>query len=472
MQISTNTYTPNFKALMISPSGKRAIETRANSVAKEFLRDLPDIRRCDRYVDAVLTGRPDEYGDYNPLLTIIDKVTGVRYIGRFKTDVLKDILSLKELLAHEHERDELDKIAVMKDSAGKKRYFSFVNRDDAKKFIEYARGKDLNSAWYGVGLGLIEAMENYYRNLLEGNNERNDKYLKLFLQIQKVYKKPIEQAVVEIMTEKNLLGKGKEKDVYKIDSLPGYVLCVMRDKYNPEKPISPFYQCCPQLGTTEFDSPIIMNDDGMYIKKYTKGTSHSLPNRIVKNHGIEPLNHDDVVCFISQLETLSSFPIQSFINFAKKLQVLNKNRIRIDSNNPNNLLIDSGMKTINLIDLNSDDNKIPDGIIRPVNGLSDMESALCDSMMYLKLYDTASDDDKIRMDEYAKIIIKKCSIASKVANLGNFPNNTLVYFDSIDKELPVKTGKTRLQKYEDFRNHFKKIVSEEIISTQYKPTCH
>ena len=145
------------------------------------------------------------------------------------------------------------------------------------------------------------------------------------------------------------------------------------------------------------------------------------------------------------------------------LQKLNEERVRIDTVNPNNILVDKDLQAINIIDLSSKDNKVPLGTVRPINGLSDMEAILCDSIMYTTLYDMATDEDKQKLDEYAKTIIKKCAIAAKVSNIGNFPPNTELYATHVEEQKESRKGDL-VPNLKAFKEHFKDVLSKEIVS--------
>ncbi len=149
---------------------------------------------------------------------------------------------------------------------------------------------------------------------------------------------------------------------------------------------------------------------------------------------------------------------------------MNRERIRMDTINPNNVIVDSDTQKISVIDIKSEDNEVPSNIMRPINGLSDMEAVLLDSLMYKAYYDMANDEDKAKLDEYSKEIIKKCSIASKVSNLGNLPENTVNYVDYIDEKIPRKNGKTRKELFDEFKEHFNGYLSEEIVSSHMDPS--
>lgn len=457
MNLTINTFNPTFKALFVSPSGQEAIDYMQKLHGfglKAYIRKMQEKRAEDKYVDGNLIGKPDEYGHYIPVLYIKDKVTGETLREHF--DVDSPSYFSQHTIKTEDGQEVPENVVVLKDSKGNTRYFS-----NAEGFLWRAKGEQP----YGhYQLGVIEALEYYYKDNFATNDKRQrDKFVDLILSAKKAYSEPLHKIVPEILTEENLLGRGREKDVYKIDKLPDYVLCVIRDKYNPDKPISPFHQCFQTNSVTDTDLPIMMNNNGMYIKKNIGGKSHSLPNWLEKFTGAKPLNYEDVQYFMNSLKELSMFPCKSYVNFAKSLQKLNEERVRIDTVNPNNILVDKDLQAINIIDLSSKDNKVPLGTVRPINGLSDMEAILCDSIMYTTLYDMATDEDKQKLDEYAKTIIKKCAIAAKVSNIGNFPPNTELYATHVEEQKESRKGDL-VPNLKAFKEHFKDVLSKEIVS--------
>ena len=463
MELGFNAYPTTFKALYIAPTGQLAI----NYQEGEYIKKMQERRANDKYTDGVIISRPNEYGHYlRQFLHIKDKVTGETYLGPFEVDTPAAHHAFRAPdLKTEDGQIIPGNVAFIRDSRGKTKYFSFANEDIAERFVYSTKGE---YPCEHLGLDLLGALEKYYRDNF--NNEKwilKDKYIDLIMLLRDKYGKPMHQIVPDIIKEENLLGRGREKDVYKIDNLPDYALCVIRDKHDPDKPITPFHQCFQTTSVTDSDLPIMMNDNGMYIKKCINGKSHSIPNWGKKFHGTEPLVYEDIKYFMNSLKELSEFPALSYVNFAKALQKLNSEfpSIRIDTINPNNILIDKDLQTIKIIDFGSEDNKLPPGMARPINGLSDMEAILCDSMMYTRYYDMATDEDKAKLDEYAKNIIKKCGVAAKVTNIGNFPLNTERYVSDIDERMPLKEGGTRLEKLKAFKKHFKEFLSKEIVTS-------
>ena len=465
MQLSFNPQTPNFKALLVAPSGLKAIENTDNRPflygVGSYIRKEAEKRENDKYVDGIVTGTPDEYGRYWPVLTIHDKVTGENLRSDFSVETPQGHFGYHECYSQDG-RLLPENVTKLTDVNGNTRYFTFNDYTEAGGFvytIEHNNNLQLQC-------GVLEAMEKYYRDSFETGKLPKDKYATLVVKLKEQYRKPFHKVVPEIIKDENLIGQGREKNVYKIDKMPDYVLCVLKDNYNPDKPISPFYQCFQTNNIKDIDEPILMNDNGMFVKKYTKGESHSLPNWINKYRNIEPLSYDDIKLFTSQLEVLSTFPTKSYVKFAKDLQKLNQERIRIDTINPNNILINKDTNEINLIDMPSDDNNVPLGIFRPINSLSDMEAILLDSMMYMRYYNMATDEDKLKLDELAKKIIEKCEIAQKVSNIGNSPRNTEMYLRNFDETTPMAGNLTRVEILQNFRNHFDGIMTSEEIDPQ------
>lgn len=471
MQLSFNPKTPNFQALYVSPAGHQAIKRYdARHIKGETLRSIvsreQEKRANDMFVDCVLTGMPDEYGYYYPILAIKDKVTGETYRGIYKAD------SSEYFMEHDCKTKDgrllKDNEVLVTDSNNKELVFSLENSDEASRFPFYVN--TLNLEYTDIAkFKIAEKLEEHYRRDFEIDDKPKSDYDEFNLKYGLAYNKPLEEVVPGIMKENNLLGRGREKDVYKIPGMSDYVLCVIRDEYDKDKNLTPFVKYEQSNKLENKDEPILKNDNGIYIKKYTQGSSHSIPNWVDKCANPELVTYDDVECFKSQLADMSAFPVKSFVNFAKELQKMNGERIRIDTINPNNVIVDNDTQRISVIDIRSDINEVPEGVNRPINGLSDMEAVLLDSLMYKTYYDIANDEDKTKLDEYAKTIIKKCRIAAKVSRIGNLPENTANYADYIDEKIPRKQGKTRKELYEGFREHFKGDLSEEIVSSYVDP---
>lgn len=214
----------------------------------------------------------------------------------------------------------------------------------------------------------------------------------------------------------NLLGKGSHSKVYKFSDpkLDKWVIKVEQD-------------CMLRLANTEQNEfkginvgQEITNSWKIFsILKKIEGEPHS-----VKNWSDRAAEHDFTVTkseakdFLSSLEKIADFPQSTFDDYAKQLKILSDKGFKMDSINPNNLLIDYDNKKISIIDFfrASDDSIKNSGL--------DLINSLLDFSCFKSYNRTLHNDGHNSLFQACKQIIDKCN---KAAQKNDIPLDTQYY---------------------------------------------
>ena len=177
-----------------------------------------------------------------------------------------------------------------------------------------------------------------------------------------------------------------------------------------------------------FGEYIASNNNGLYLGLKIDGEPHSQPDWFKKYCKAldEPtcITEKDAKLFLSQLEEIEKFPLEAYEDFANQLKDLNTSRTRIDTVNPNNILVDKETTAFNIIDLIEGQSHF-EHFENPINGSSDMIALLLDSLLHTKYLNALSEGDKERMQNSSKNIIKKCQKAAKNVGLPSQSEHTM-----------------------------------------------
>lgn len=275
---------------------------------------------------------------------------------------------------------------------------------------------------------------------------------------------PFEKVAHEIcQNPANLIGEGVSKRVYSIPGMADYVLGVLKRIFNPAANEAPFHECPNMLKKYNFGQPIAENSNGLLIAKRVPGEEHSLPNwnseYVAAVLRREPISQTKAQFVMDKIKLIEGFPIDAYENLAGQLKYLNEFSLRVDSINPNNILIDKKSKSLNFIDI-GEDNKRYASIPNPVNGVRDLQVLLLDSLLHKKYLDTLNDKEKRTLMTLAKSIIEKCKATASKINLKNDTQNTRRHYQLATKHILDTRGiDIRLpESYDEFVGIYKDIL--------------
>jgi len=277
--------------------------------------------------------------------------------------------------------------------------------------------------------------------------------------LKKVYGTDDVATIVKAVTanEKNLIGEGCSKKVYKMDGIEDYVLAVkkgenagpMPEKFAPRKLNLPKFNFGEAI--TEYDNASVC------ILGKVNGESHSIPDWIEYHSRPDGLTKEitekEAKTALSKLSEIAKFPQSSFDYLADEFKYLSENKIRMDVINPNNVLCDSKNKRISLIDV-LDAPKDFENVQGPLNGPSDMIAVMLDSLSHVKYLDKLNEQDKKAFMNSSREIIKKCKIAANNTGFEGSADFTRNTFKLVSKWFTFDT----LERYDSFVNLYKDVL--------------
>ncbi len=265
--------------------------------------------------------------------------------------------------------------------------------------------------------------------------------------------------------EKNLIGEGGSKKVFRIEGVKDFLIALMKNEYKSGD-LGPFESVPNVIPEHNFGQCIASNRSGLYIIPKVNGESHSLPNWLsrykAKTEKDIPITGKEAQLVAQQIKKIANFPLRSYEDFALQLDCLTRNKIRVDALNPNNILVDGENKAFNLIDID-DDQKIFGEIPKPLNGSADMIALLLDSLMHVAYKDALTTKDSYNLGRAAKCIIEKCRVAAEKSIEDAPETNTRLHFELVMNYLKSRnTGKTILEDYDQFFAMYSDLMQRPI----------
>lgn len=254
--------------------------------------------------------------------------------------------------------------------------------------------------------------------------------------------------------KENLLGTGAYSRVYSITGIDDYVIKVFKDKTQNLK--NKTYKIEPENNPFEdknIGQPIAKIADGILVLKRQHGEEHSIKNWSERIKDPNTLTKQDAKKFLSDVQKIAHMPKSTFKDMAETIAIAQKNNYKMDSINPNNLLIDYKRKSLNLVDLYRIDR--PDF---QQNSATDMISGLLDFTLYADYHKLLDSKEQKSLVKASNTIAKKCFNAAKKASLptdegifNKFATKVGKYFDHED--FSKEKGHTRgyKQRYTDFK---------------------
>lgn len=240
--------------------------------------------------------------------------------------------------------------------------------------------------------------------------------------------KKLEDFAYELVSiEKNKLGEGAKKKVYSIDGINDYVIAFLKSKKaDKNAEFHPYKDPFPEFN---FSQPIGGNNANFIIMRRIFGTTYGIKDWTAKflgvNYSNKKIPESDAKFFLSQIENIESFPIESYIDLAKQFKYLNDKKIKVDMFNPNNLAVDNKNKKFTYFDLFDEDPAMFSPIKPQTNCIQDMINLLTDSLLHSEYLDALSQNDKLKLMTKTRNIAEKCHIAGR--KVGLCEDNSISY---------------------------------------------
>ena len=244
----------------------------------------------------------------------------------------------------------------------------------------------------------------------------------------------------------NIIGQGANSIVYNLPQLDDYVLKVL-NKDDPNKIDMNEFPSDVNLGQPVWQDK---NNPRLLILKKIEGKEHSIPNWS-KTVGI-PLyvTKEQSTKFAQQLLTIASFPQSAFNQFAKDVKVLSDKGYKLDSINPNNLIVDEGKEQIHIIDyfkVNPKETHLYQ------NSCFDLIAVACDFTLFPEYFDNMNDEEKSSTINAVKTITEKMYQGCVKSGLSCDDEKYVTYINETSKWFPIpsvsneKTGGEYVRAY-------------------------
>ena len=222
-----------------------------------------------------------------------------------------------------------------------------------------------------------------------------------------------------------MLGEGANSKVYKLPFLDDYVLKVL----NKEDPNGIKINEFPpevNLGQPIWQNP---KNPRLLILKKISGQEHSIPSwsKTIYNPETqfpEPVTKAQAKLFYSQLTQISKMPQTSFDQLAKDVKVLDEKGYKLDSINPNNLMVDTDKEEIHIIDYF----KTPENEKEKYqNCAMDLTAVTADFTLFPEYYDKLNSKEQAELMESLLTINKKIHKGCEKAGLSCDENKFRTY---------------------------------------------
>lgn len=283
------------------------------------------------------------------------------------------------------------------------------------------------------------------RSLSNLDDNINDFSLEDFYsQLKKVYNDaPIEKVLIQsISNSNNLLGEGREGDVFQIDKIPKYVVKIPKN-YSFNQIKGNFFKAKDEFPTINFGQAIASNSDNILILKRVYGQAHGpLMGKVTKQK--HKLMSDDVKMTLEQIIKISKFPLKSYIEFANQIKIINQHQIFcVDMLNPNNLMVDFKSQKLQLIDL-FNRNRIP--LLEDFSGdIHSMINLILCALYHSEIYSQLNDNERKELKNAVIEVVNKCEISSNIVNL---PLSKLTPIEVYDRVIEFSMFKRGLKEKE------------------------
>lgn len=247
-----------------------------------------------------------------------------------------------------------------------------------------------------------------------------------------------------ISNEQNLIGEGLTKKGYEITGLKDYVIRVYKAHFKKEDLITEFTKPVKNFLNT-LDNVILNIPNKIDIVKKKNGTSIGVANYAerIQINDFPPLRNinitrEETLRSLEIYEKLKDFPISSYKKaYLQMKRFCKKPGFQFDILSPNNILIDTKKKEINLIDPVSprmnDDVHGKLAKFSEIHGVDSLYPVLCDFIMQKEHLQNLTPEETARWEQAIHKIIIKCSIAGKSIGLERNIESLKKLYQNIDK---------------------------------------
>lgn len=239
----------------------------------------------------------------------------------------------------------------------------------------------------------------------------------------------------EAIKEENILGSGANSTVYNIPSKPDLVLKVLNND-DPNKISMTDFPADINFGQPIWQSK---TNPRLILMKKIPGSEHSIANWCdAINHPKKDISAEQAQLYFSQVDNIAQRPQEQFDKLAQKVKILSDLNYKLDSINPNNLMVaDNEMNIIDFF-------KIPPweidkGVFE--NSYADIVSLMLDFTLLPEYFEKFSPKQKENflknvaiINEKAKLGAQKCGLSDDVEKYRTYINYTSQWFQIPDRD--------------------------------------
>lgn len=256
---------------------------------------------------------------------------------------------------------------------------------------------------------------------------------------------PLKDTILKsISDENNLLGEGLSKKGYGLAGIKDYVIRIYKNCFKKEdldrefvKPKNDYLNtlegvvlCIPG----KIDIVKKKTGESLGVDKYAERiqVTDSHPLRDVK------VTREETLKALNIYEKLKDFPVKSYKQaYLQMKKFCKKTGFQFDIISPNNILIDTKAKKINLID------PVTPKVNKPVHGdnadfskyhgCDSLYPVICDFIMQKEHLENLTADEKLKWKKSINVIIAKCISAGKIAGFDRNIKQLRVLYERIER---------------------------------------
>ncbi len=266
----------------------------------------------------------------------------------------------------------------------------------------------------------------------------------------KVYNKemkgvPLKDTIIKSISDRaNLLGEGLSKKGFNLVGLKDYVIRVYKDKFKKED-LKQEFQKPDKSHLNILEEVVLCIPEKIDIVKKKLGVGIGILNYAKRLHVHEknPLENVGVtraetLDSLKLYEQLKDFPLKSYKQAYLQLKKFCKQTgFQFDIISPNNILVDTKNKQINLIDpVTPDVNKGVHGDkveFSELHGCDSLYPTLCDFLLQKDHLNNLNSEERQRWDDAINIIVAKCISAGKSVGLNRNIEKLRSLYANIDR---------------------------------------
>ena len=256
---------------------------------------------------------------------------------------------------------------------------------------------------------------------------------------------PLKDTILKsISDENNLLGEGLSKKGYGLAGIKDYVIRIYKNCFKKEdldrefvKPKNDYLNtlegvvlCIPG----KIDIVKKKTGESLGVEKYAERiqVTDSHPLRDVK------VTREETLKALNIYEKLKDFPVKSYKQaYLQMKKFCKKTGFQFDIISPNNILIDTKAKKINLID------PVTPKVNKPVHGdnadfskyhgCDSLYPVICDFIMQKEHLENLTGNEKLKWKKSISVIIAKCISAGEIAGFGRNIEQLRVLYERIER---------------------------------------